>query len=66
MTDEQLKIMNQLEKIMQPKRDHIEKLERLCTSSKNNPVAADFLNHYSTEYAQYQELKLLLLQEFSN
>ena len=65
MTERQKKIITALREIMEPKLEHIRKLEELCKDPARK-VARDFYFMYKEEYSRYDELMQMLIHEFSD
>lgn len=64
MTEKQKKVIAQLDKITEPKEKHIKDLESICQDGKHR-VTADFLEMYRKEMLEYKELKILILEAFT-
>ena len=65
MSGSQKEIIAKLREIMKPLEDHIKNLEELC-EDPGRTVARDFLAYYRKEYAQYQDLLIMLMAEFTD
>lgn len=64
MTVSQIEILNKLDEIMKPQKEHIDKLTQICADGKH-VVGKDFLAMYQAEYMNYMELRSMLIVEFS-
>jgi hypothetical protein len=65
MTKEQRSILQMLDDIMKPKKEHIDKLQKMTKEDAGLVVARDFLAFYQAEYSKYVELKMAMFEEFT-